>query len=177
MLKKTTIYSEEWRFFMRKNLIALLLIILIIALAGCSEIIGSTESEPISVAGYIVIEDNTLYLDEVEIITKDDAEKIKELGLTEQNDYPSGYYIHRLDKESAAYKLTDETVYNFVDYDLLFVGDTADDRNYSTIKKDEFILHLDTSYYDSPPAQKVPFFIQVKGDEVVSVTEEFGYTI
>ena len=33
------------------------------------------------------------------------------------------------------------------------------------------------NYYDSPPAQKVPFFIEVKDGKVISITEKIGFTI
>ena len=36
--------------------------------------------------------------------------------------------------------------------------------------------HLTTSYTDDPPAQKVPFFIEVKDGKVISIIEEFIFT-
>jgi hypothetical protein len=39
------------------------------------------------------------------------------------------------------------------------------------------MLHLNESYSDSPPAQKVPSFIEVKGGKVVNITEEIALTI
>ena len=126
--------------------------------------------------GYIVIENNTLYFDEVEIITRDDVERIAELGLIEQRDYPSGFYINHLNKEIVKYELTDNTVYDFVDMTLLFVKDEQN-SHYSTTKKEEFIRYLNSTYDNYPPAQTVPFFIQVKDGKVISVTEEFRFTI
>jgi len=93
--------------------------------------------------GYMVIENNTLFFDEVEIITSDDVERITELGLIEQRDYPNGFYILHLNKGIVEYELTDDTVYNF----------------------------------RYPPAQTVPFFIQVKDGKVISVSEELRFTI
>ena len=65
----------------------------------------------------------------------------------------------------------------FVDFNTLFIRDTNGDRVYTTTKKDEFILYLNTSYTDSPPAQKVPFFIQMKDGVVINITEKFEFTI
>lgn len=57
------------------------------------------------------------------------------------------------------------------------VKDEDGDRLYTTTKKEEFILHLNESYSDSPQAQKVPFFIEVKDGKVISITEKFEFTI
>jgi len=153
----------------------------IVALTGEANLAGNDSSimssEPESLTGYIVIENNALYIDEVEIITPIDITRMSELGLTLQKDMPNGYYIHYLNKEIASYELTEDTVYNFVDFHLLFIDDPDGDQRYSTSTLEEFLYHLSSSYIDSPPAQRVPFFIQVKDNKVVSVTEEFPFTI
>ena len=90
---------------------------------------------------------------------------------------PNGYYIYNPNTENDTYDLTGETVYNFVDSNLLFVGDEDGDRSYTTIKKEEFVQHLSTSYSDVPPAQTVPFFLEVKDGKVISITEKSEFTI
>jgi len=160
---------------MKKLIIILFLTTYALLLEGCNS--NKEQINPESLVGYIVIEDNTLYLDEVEVITSEDVEKIAELGLKEENDFPNGYYIHNPDSVITTYDLTDETVYNFVDFNLLFINDEDGDSSYTTTKKEEFIQHLSTSYYDEPPAQKVPFFIKVEGSKVISITEKFEFTI
>lgn len=160
---------------MKKRIILLLVMIYVLALAGCSP--KQEQSEPESLVGYIVIEDNTLYLDKVEIITLEDVERIKELGLHLESDLPNGYHIYNPDTEKDTYELIDETIYNFVDFHLLFVDDEDGDRAYTTTKKEEFIQHLSTSYSHVPPAQTVPFFLEVKDGKVISITEEFKFTI
>ena len=71
-------------------------------------------------AGYIVFDGNIIYLDEVEIITREDKDRIAELGLKD-SDMPNGYCIHNLSNEKTSFELTDETSYSFTDYNLLFV--------------------------------------------------------
>lgn len=129
------------------------------------------------IPGYMVIEDNLVQLDEVEIITLEDKARIEELGLKQNADMPNGYSIYNADAEKQTFEITNETAYTFVDYNLLFVKDEDGDRLYTTTKKEEFILHLNKSYSDSPPAQKVPFFIEVKDGKVISITEKFEFTI
>lgn len=136
---------------------------------------GDDSSVPKLVTGYIVIEGNSLYLDEVEIITREDKERIEELELNA--DMPNGYHIYNEDIEKQTFEITDETTYIFFDYNRLFIKDEDSDRLYTTTKKEEFILHLNESYFDSPPAQKVPFFIEVKDGKVISITEKFEFTI
>lgn len=161
---------------MKKSVVLFIALMFVFAMAGCAKEGEQPVTEPESLVGYIVIDDNTLHLDEVEVIMLEDKKRMEELELTEQ-DMPNGYYIHSLDKEKGKYVLTDETTYTFVDTNLLFAKDADGDRLYTTTKQDEFIQHLDTSYSDSPPAQKVPFFIQVKDGNVISITEKFEFTI
>jgi beta-lactamase regulating signal transducer with metallopeptidase domain len=135
-------------------------------------------SMPRLITGYMVIEDDLLYVDEVEIIYREDTERIEELEkLGESITTPSGYHIYNPNTDKQTFKITKETTYTFVDYSFLFLEDGVEDRLYMTSNKEEFMLHLDESYYDSPPAQKVPFFIEVKDGQVISITEKIGFTI
>ena len=161
---------------MKKFISLLIALMFLFVMTGCAKT-EILESKSESLAGYIVIEDNTLYLDEVEIVTTEDTDRITELGLTIENDLPSGYYIHNPIIETVSFELTDDTIYTFTDFNLLFVENADSNRLYTTTKKKEFLKHLDTSYSDYPPAQKVPFFVEVTDEKVVSVTEEFQFTI
>ena len=162
-------------FIMKKLMVLLLVMVYVLAIAGCTP--KTEQPEPEALAGYIVIEGNTLYLDTVEVITLEDTERITELGLDQQDDMPNGYYINNPDTEKDSYDLTDETTYTFVDSNLLFIKDEGGNRSYTTTKKEEFIHYLSTSYSDLPPAQNVPFFIQVKDGKVISIIEKFEFTI
>ena len=173
MAQKNFLHNME--VIMKKLITLLLVMVYVLALAGCTS--KQEQSEPESLVGYILIEGNTLYLDIGEVITLEDIERITELGLNQQDDFPNGYYIYNSDTEKGTYNLTDETVYTFVDSKLLFVNDEGDDRSYTTSKKEEFIQHLNTTYSDLPPAQNVPFFIQVKDGKVISITEKLEFTI
>lgn len=161
---------------MKKLMVLFIALVFVLAIAGCTKNGEQPVTESESLAGYMVIEDNTLYLTEVEVIMSEDKERIIEFGLTVQ-DMPNGYYIRNLDKEKESYVLTEETTYTFVDFNLLFVEGTDGDRLYTTMEKEEFIQHLNTSYSDSPPAQNVPFFIQIRDGKVTNVTEKFEFTI
>lgn len=118
--------------------------------------------------GHITIEKNTLYLDEIEWITDEDEDRIKELELN-QDDMPNGYYIYNPSSDTVSFEVNDKTVYNFIDWGNDFVG-TSEDRNYSTTNQEEFIEYLNT-YSDK--AAKVPFWIETKGGYIVTVTEQF----
>lgn len=130
---------------------------------------------PESLAGYIVLEGDTLYFDEVEVITRENKDRVAELDLKDF-DMPNGYYIHNPSNEKKSFELTDETSYTFTDYNLLFLENPEGRRLYTTTSKEDFIQHLTTSYSDNPPAQKVPFFVEVKDGKVISIIEEFIFT-
>lgn len=135
-------------------------------------------SMPRLITGYMVIEDDLLYLDEVEIIYREDTERIEELEeLGESITTPSGYNIYNPNADKQTFEITKKTTYTFVDYSFLFLEDGVADRLYTTTNKEEFMLHLDESYSDSPPAQKVPFFIEIKDGKVISITEKIQFTI
>ncbi len=150
--------------------------VIIAASVGIGLLVNPYSPNPDLITGYIVIEDNLLYLDKVEIIRTEDQERIEELGLKD-TDMPNGYHIYNADMEKQTFELTNKTTYTFVDYNLLFVKEEDGDRIYTTTKKEDFIQHLNTSYSDSPPAQKVPFFLEVKDGKVISITEKFEFTI
>lgn len=163
---------------MKKNKVLLIPFLLIaMALSGCSKEpqAPADTDEAASVVGYIVIEDNTLYVDEVELVTLEDEARMEELGLT-QVDLPNGYHFHNEEIAQAEYELTEDTTYTFVDVEVLFVGET-DERKYTTNEKDEFVQHLSVAFTDTPPAQTVPFFMEISDGKVVSIVEEFEYTI
>ncbi len=163
---------------MKKPTVYFFVVLSLFLIIGCSNTeVKLPETEEELLVGYMVIEDDNLYFDEVEIIRTEDRERIAELELKQQDDMPNGYYIYNVDTEKQTYDLTKETVYSFVDTNLLFEKNKDGDRVYTTTKKEEFILHLNTSYSDSPPAQKVPFFIEVKDGKVISITEKFEFTI
>ena len=90
---------------------------------------------------------------------------------------PSGYHIYNPDTEKQTFEITNETTYNFVDYSFLFLEDGVADRLYTSTKKEEFIMHLNKSYSDRPPAQKVPFFIEVRDGKLINITEKIEFTI
>lgn len=118
--------------------------------------------------GHINIEKDTLYLDEIEWITNENEDRIKELKLT-QSDMPNGYYMYNPSSDTVSFELIDNAVYNFIDWGNDFVG-MNEDRNYSTTSKEDFIEYLNT-YVDK--AAKVPFWVDIKDGHVISVTEQF----
>ena len=129
-------------------------------------------------AAHIFIDGNTLYLDEVEIVTTEDEDRITELGLTVKNDLPSGYHIHNPVTEIISYELTDDTEYTFTDYELLYVKEADGNRVYVTTEVDEFING--SSYQDiplqEPEIPRIPYFLELHDGKVISITEKFIYT-
>jgi hypothetical protein len=137
-----------------------------------------SESETESMSGYIYISDNTLYVDEVEVIWEWQSERIAELTeLGIDLHFMSGYAFHHLAKEKSGFEITDDTLFVFTDVRLNFLEEESITRLYYTISLDEFLFHLNSSYSDTPPAQKVVFFIEVQNDKTVRILEYFPFTI
>lgn len=165
-----------------KKIILFLCIIFSVMLYGCNtnadktNEVNKTESSQV-IEGYIFIDDNKLYVDRVEIIKDSDKDRMEEIGL-DDSDLPNGYYIYNPTFEEEEYNITNDTAYDFVDYNMYYIDkDKADgDRKYRTNKVDEFIKG--SSYPEDIPLeeQTIPYIIELQGDNVYSITEEFLYT-
>lgn len=152
---------------MKKLLLVLLLGLVSIVFISCEQADEDNNSKNLYI-GHITIEENTLYLDEVEWITDENQDRITELELS-QDDMPNGYYIYNPSSATVPFELNKKTVFNFIDWGNDFVGEN-EDRNYSTTNQAEFIKYLDT-YSDK--AAKVPFLIETKDGNLISITEKF----
>lgn len=160
---------------MKKLIASFILICIPLLVLGCSSTTGTKETEPQKLTAYMHIEGNEVQLDEVEIITTDDTERMEELGLTVNNDLPSGYHIYNETADAASYQLTDKTKYIFTDFNQLLVDPEVENRLYETTSKEEF---LEASSYSDVPLeeQKIPYFFEVLDGKVISITEQFIYT-
>ena len=148
---------------MKKALVMVLVALFLIS--GCSNVAVDEKTDVWALVKEV--KEDVIVIDEVTYITPEDTEKIEELKLTEQ-DLINGYYIHNPEEILTEYKLTDETVYNFIDWHNDFVEE-GEDRNYSTTKREEFIEYLE-SYNDSQP--KMPFLFELSDENVIKIIEE-----
>ncbi|WP_105616370.1 hypothetical protein [Vallitalea okinawensis] len=153
---------------MKKILNLFVICLVSLSFVSCTQSDIESSKEDLLI-GHISIESHTLYLDEIEWITDEDKDRIEELELSQQNDMPNGYYIHNPSTDTVSFEITDETIYNFIDWGNDFTSQEAD-RNYSTTNKSDFIKYLNT-YSDD--AAKVPFWVEVKDGYIISITEQF----
>ncbi len=108
------------------------------------------------ICGFIrEIGDGKVVLDAVEFITPADTERMAELGLTEA-DFPNGYYIHNEDENTDEYTLSE-------------AEDDAGDLKISTKDSSVFEEYL-KPYLEN--GSKIPFFFELDGNQVSSITEE-----
>lgn len=170
-----------------KKSILLLIIMFLVMLSGCNTNTDKTNKVEKNqenttditeeIAGYIFIDGDKLYVDEVEIIENSDKERMEELNLSD-SDFPNGYYIYNPTFEADEYKITDDTEYDFVDFNLYYIDENkADgDRRYRTNNIDEFIKG--SSYREELPLeqQTIPYIIELHGEDVYCIKEELLYT-
>lgn len=115
------------------------------------------------------IEGDRVEVESAEYITTEDADRMKELNLTKE-DLPDGYYIYDGDSETKTFFLTNDTVYNFIDWGRDFVdSDDFEDAKITTTSKALFVKYINT-YENAKPG--MPFFFIVQNDEVVSILEK-----
>ncbi|MGN1004526.1 MAG: M56 family metallopeptidase [Oscillospiraceae bacterium] len=148
---------------------------------------SAANPETETLTGYITIRDGQLLLDEIEIITPEDTGRMEELGLTLQGDLVSGYYLYNEEESTQAFQLTDNTEYRFVDINRLYTTyDGEGSLNYATTSLEEFIegsgygdnaAAYEASLESGEPCGRIPYFVEIRGNTVVSVTQEFGSTL
>ncbi len=146
---------------MKKILLAALAIL---ALSGCSGAKQPADGEFEAMVKKIGPE--TVTLDIVEYITLEDTDRIEELALSETDMLP-GYCIYNPDSELLECELSEETVYNFIDWRNDFV-EKGKDRNVTTTNNITFLKYVNT-YHNAEP--QMPFIIKVIGGKVVEITE------
>ena len=123
--------------------------------------------------GYISIEtkdlnDNTFLLDEVEWITLEDENRIKELNLTIDNNLPNGYYIHNSDTKKTPITVNEKTLYEFIDWNGIYVKEDGN-KQYTTSDKLKFINNLNS--YKGQKFQPL-FWVEIKDGIVIKITEQ-----
>ncbi|ADL05695.1 hypothetical protein [Lacrimispora saccharolytica] len=153
---------------MKRILAFLLIVILLFSLISCKRSDNTQVTQSKIYIGYIALDGDTLELDEFEFITQKDEERIKELNLSE-SDMPGGYYIYNESDETISFTIDDKTKFTFFDVGNLFVSED-DDKKYTTTDKEQFRKFL---YGNRDIPAKTPFWVEVQGDKVISIIEEF----
>lgn len=83
---------------------------------------GMEEKFEGTVAGLVKdLSEDSITIDPVEYIDEGDTERLRELGVTEE-DMWDGFYIHNPDEEQTTYTYSDEAVFTFIDWSGEFTG-------------------------------------------------------
>lgn len=115
------------------------------------------------------IDETSVAIDEVEYVTPENSQRVKELNLTGE-DLLGGYYIYNPEEKAKKYLLTSDTVYNFIDWGRNFTdSNEMAEVNVSTTDVNDFIQYINT-YTNSQPG--MPFFFEIDRENVVSITEK-----
>ena len=153
---------------MKKHITSLvILMISLFSITGCAHNEAVLQEQTTLCAYIKEIDGNTVTVDIAEYLTLESEARISELKLSE-HDMPSGYYIHNPEVALATYILTEDTIYNFIDWGNNFVEKGAD-QNISTTNIEMFKQYLET-YENAEPG--MPFFFEVYEDVVISITEK-----
>jgi len=151
---------------MKKILMLVLVVVCMFSVCACSN--DTVVNNKTEICAFVKeIKDNVIVVDIAEYVTTEDTERIAELNLTDF-DMINGYYINNTEIDLKEYTLTQETVYNFIDWKNDFVEE-GNSREFSTTDKEDFIKYLNT-YENSRP--QMPFFFDIEDDEVISITEK-----
>lgn len=157
----------------RRGVFAFLAVLLCTALAGgliaCTadtgnnSVDGSDKNYSEKQIGYIHnfnTTNNSFEFDEIEWVTLDDTDRIKELNLNLDNDFPNGFYINNPTSDTKSYTVTDETEYQIIDWN--------NNGEASTVDLNSFVTHIN-EYTDYSP----PFWIVIDNNKVISIVEQY----
>lgn len=110
------------------------------------------------------VDEVSFHFDQVEWLTLNDTERLKELNINPENDMPNGYYIHNPQTYPMYCEVNEETKYTIINWGG---GDNPNDFHKS-VNKEEFKEYLDTYLNRTPP-----FRIVTKDGYVQSITEQY----
>lgn len=129
------------------------------------------DEAPITEIGYITGFEESKFtqitFDPVEWITFEDTERMKEVGLDEE-DMPNGYYIYNPEIEEEIYPVDEDTEYRYIDWENAF--DDGDELHTITTNGEEFCEHLKT--YENSGAY-IPFWVTVKNGILEAIEEQY----
>lgn len=126
-------------------------------------LVSNTDNAEIKEIGYIRNFDttnNSFEFDEVEWITSNDTDRIKELNLNSDSDLPNGFYINNPTSDIKNYTVTDETEYQIIDLN--------NNGKASTVDLNGFVTHIN-QYTDYSP----PFWIVIDNNMVIRIVEQY----
>lgn len=161
---------------MKKISVMFLVVCMLFGVSACGK---TDDTQAQTRTGYIVIAEDGLHFDAVEIVTQDDTERMKELGLKQSKHYPNGFAIINAEQEEEVLPFADDLQIQFVDTALDFIDASEQDGNrvYQTNHMEEFLRHRG-GLNDVPlTEQKIPYIIKVKDGKVVEIIEELQYTM
>ena len=111
------------------------------------------------------LERGFFHLDRAEWITYDDQERIRELGLSKDDDMPGGFYIYNPESWPQTFDVDENTEYTILDWKRSY----GDEETYTTSDASEFADHIKSYEGGFAP----PFWIVKRGRYVESVTEQY----
>lgn len=118
--------------------------------------------------GYISdfdLDTDVFHLDRVEWITSEQVERMKELGLSEE-DMPNGFYIYNPKSYSETFILSEMiTQYTFLKYNEA----SGKVEEYTTREKKEFYNYLKEKKSDNSPV----FWVETIGEHVSAIREQY----
>ena len=138
-----------------------------VAMTGCSK---DTENEKkIGYISNINIEEKSFDFDEIEWITPEDTEKVEELGLDPQYDFPNGFYINNSATDKESYTISDKCTFEFIDW--------KDDFKAKSVTFEEFTNQHNEFYavFYEPlgEASSTPYWIEIEDNKVVSIQQQY----
>ena len=101
----------------------------------------------------------SFHLDQIEWLTSEDSERLKELNI-DPDDLPNGFYIHNPHSYPMFHQVTEDTVYS-----IIVLGEEV---THSSVTMEEFVKHLE-QFPDFTP----PFWVVTKNGYVQSITEQY----
>jgi beta-lactamase regulating signal transducer with metallopeptidase domain len=101
------------------------------------------------------------HLEQIEWLTSDDTERLKELNIDPDKDMPNGFYIHNPKRDPMFLQVGENTQFNIINW--------GESITHKSVTIEEFKEYLEQYYSDFVP----PFRVVTKGGYVQSITEQY----
>ncbi len=135
--------------------------------SGCQK--NNLTEEKIGYISNINIKERSFDFDEIEWITLEDKEKIKELNLDENFDFPNDFYINNSSKEKSLLTLSKKAVFEFLDWKDDFKAKSVNLEEFSNQHTEFFETYLKPNETDI----LTPYWIEIENDNVISIKQQY----
>ena len=154
---------------MKKKLLCCLSAVLLFSVSGCGKTEEQASAPPEEKTCYILSVDpeaRTAVVDEMEVLSLEDTERLEELGLDPDKDLPSGFFLYNEEETPETVEFSEDALFTYLDQEKDFAPADTDLASFAE-------LCATTGETCTGVMQSVPHTLTFENGVVVKVTEQY----